>query len=181
MIKILNESEMLTHKDKLIEIYRKAMKLEEKTAQYLGVRIENSIKEKLNTVIITVWNEKINEMMGFVYGFDFKPENWWALQIKDFLPLKKNVDWFENTFELNELMISPEYQGKGYGKKLMNELEKNIFHRYILLSTKKNNNTKVIDFYHKLGYYNIIDPFNYVGNVYDTSIIMCLDKNEERS
>lgn len=181
MIKILNENEMYVYKDKLIEIYQKALNLQEKSAQYLGIRIENSIKNKLNTVIITSWDEKTNEITGFVYGFDFRPENWWALQIKDFLPLKEGINWYENTFELNELMISPEYQGKGYGKRLMKELEKNISHRFILLSTKKNNNAKVIDFYHKLEYRNIIDPFNYIDNAYDTSIIMCFDKNKERN
>ena len=96
------------------------------------------------------------------------------MQVDSQLP--SGIDWYKGTFELNELAVIEEYQGKGYGKKLMKCLIENFEGDRILLSTKKFNNDKIINFYHKLGFKDLVNPFEYPNGDYETSIILCLNK-----
>ena len=170
MIKVLNEEEMIKYLDELAEIYKLAIKSTDDSVNFLKERIKNSINSNLNTVIVVAMEDE--KIVGFVYGFDFKPETWWAVQIAPSLP-KEEFDWYENTFELNELMVLPEYQSKGYGKLLMNKIRDDFNYSRILLGTAKNNNDKVINFYKKLGYEIIVDNFKYPNDEYGTSLILC--------
>ena len=135
MIKVLNEEEMIKYLDELAEIYKLAIKSTDDSVNFLKERIKNSINSNLNTVIVVAMEDE--KIVGFVYGFDFKPETWWAVQIAPSLP-KEEFDWYENTFELNELMVLPEYQSKGYGKLLMNKIRDDFNYSRILPASKLN-------------------------------------------
>lgn len=170
MIKLLTLEEIEKYKREISDIYKEVFKTDDFSANFLIARIDGSLKNNIK-IVGAFENEKL---IGFVYGFDFLKENWWAMQVDSQLP--SGIDWYKGTFELNELAVIEKYQGKGYGKKLMKCLIENFEGDKILLSTKKFNNDKIINFYHKLGFKDLINPFEYPNGDYETSIILCLSK-----
>lgn len=170
MIKLLSLEEIAKYKEEISRIYKDVFKTNDATANFLITRIDGSLG--LNTMICGAFDDE--KLVGFVYGFDFLKENWWAMQIDSKLP--SGTDWYKNTFELNELAVLEEYQGKGYGKELMKCLIENFRGDKILLSTKRFENEKIINFYHKLGFKDLINPFEYPNGEYETSIVLCLNK-----
>lgn len=170
MIKLLTLEEIKNKKYEIAKIYKEVFKTDDSTADFLVTRIDESLG--LNIIICGAFEEE--KLIGFVYGLDFLKENWWAMQIDEKLP--KGTDWYKNTFELNELAVLEKYQSKGYGKELMKCLIENFKGDKILLSTKKFENEKVINFYHKLGFKDLINPFEYPNGEYETSIVLYLNK-----
>jgi len=170
MIKLLTLEEIEKYKREISDIYKEVFKTDDFSANFLITRIDGSLKNNIK-IVGAFENEKL---IGFVYGFDFLKENWWAMQVDSQLP--SGIDWYKGTFELNELAVIEKYQGRGYGKKLMKCLIENFEGDKILLSTKKFNNDKIINFYHKLGFKDLVNPFEYPNGDYETSIILCLNK-----
>lgn len=169
MIKLLTNEEIKKNKYRIAEIYREVFNLKKDSEEFLVYRIDNSIENGLNTKILVAMEE--SEIVGFLFGFDFREENWWAQQIENDLP-KVDFNWYENTFELNELAVLEKYRKNGYGKQLMKKLiEDKSYHR-ILLGTAKENNENVLRFYYSLGFKDLINPFYYENAEYSTSIIM---------
>ena len=162
--------EIEKYKVEMAKIYKEVFKADDFSANFLITRIDDSLKNNIK-IVGAFENEKL---IGFVYGFDFLKENWWAMQVDSQLP--SGIDWYKGTFELNELAVIEKYQGRGYGKKLMKCLIENFEGDKILLSTKKFNNDKIINFYHKLGFKDLVNPFEYPNGDYETSIILCLNK-----
>ncbi len=170
MIKLLTLEEIEKYKREIACIYKEVFNADDFSTDFLITRIDESLKNNIK-IIGAFENEKL---VGFVYGFDFLKGNWWAIQVDSQLP--KEINWYKNTFELNELAVLENCQGKGYGKALMKCLIENFHGDKILLSTKKFKNEKVINFYHKLGFKDLINPFEYPNGEYETSIILCLNK-----
>lgn len=149
----LSESEMLQYSETLSNVYNQAMHQQVNLLE----RIQNSIESQKNPLIFVVVDH--GQIIGFVYGFDFKKENWWAQQVSHELP--KEIDWFEARFELNELMVLPEYQNQGVGSRLMEDLLKQTDFIGILLSTARNKNDRAVAFYKKWGFQPLLEPFYY--------------------
>lgn len=168
MIKLIKYNEIDNYAEQIKNVYELAFNYSKEDSEFLLQRIKNSFDNNLNTVILVyIENE---EVVGFVFGFDFHVNNWWAKQIHSRLPLNRN--WYDNTFELNELAVLPKKQNQGLGRKLMLNLIETINNKLILLSTAQNNNEKVINFYHSLGFVNLIEDFQYENLAYGKSIIM---------
>ena len=169
MIKVLTLKQQSEQAEELAEIYKQANNMSDQQARFLITRIMKNVN--LNPVILTKTLD--NRIVGFVYGFDFKEENWWAQKIINDLP--DTTNWYENTFELNELMILPEYQSKGIGKELLTELKKYIPHKFILLGSS----TKNIEFYKKMGYKTLVNNFKYSDDDKDYTYIFALENHNE--
>lgn len=107
--------------------------MSEQDAGFLLTRIKNSQAANRHPLVLGFFEGE--RLVGFVFGFDFQPANWWAQQINDQLPQGK--DWYDRTFELNELAILPSHQKQGRGRQLMNHLLECLPHPTVLLGTKK--------------------------------------------
>lgn len=167
MIKIYKEEEIQKIIDYVSELYDKVYKDSITEKGHLKNRINNSLKLKRNTIILT--EEHDGQIIGVLFGFDFKKENWWAQQIIDTLP--KEINWFNNSFELNELFVDCNFQGRKVGYDLLSYLSNSGFD-YILLSVKKTNE-KAIHLYNKLGYESIEKGDFYFKNGTEPFKIMC--------
>lgn len=169
MIQSLNHEEIGLYKHRLAKIYREVFDYDEKAEALLVMRIENSLAKALHPQIFIA--REGDAIAGFLFGIDFKKENWWAQQIDAQLP-HMPFDWYEDSFELNELALLAPYRGRGYGKQLMQACIEQCGKRRILLATKKENNDAVIHFYRHLGFRDLINPFDYKNYDYPTSIIL---------
>lgn len=167
-IRKIEVSEMDLYVPAIKQIYREALGYSEDAADFLITRIRKSDEGGLHTILLGAFEGE--RLAGFVFGFDFAPQNWWAQQIDARLP--NDLDWYKSTFELNELAVDPRMQGKGIGRALMEQLLGAIPHQSVLLGTKKHKNDHVIRLYKRLGFEIVIDDFRYEGNLYGTSLIM---------
>ncbi|MCW6675127.1 GNAT family N-acetyltransferase [Aerococcaceae bacterium NML180378] len=160
--------ELLPHYyDAIKEIYREAFDYSTEQADFLQVRMEQSD----NPIVLAVRHNGV--VVGFLFGFDFKPENWWAQQLARSLTAEQLAPFYEEAFELNELAVSPRYQAHGYGTMLMQHLFELCAERDILLGTKLENNDHVIRFYRQLNFEDLVNPFYYENNMYGPSLILC--------
>lgn len=168
MIRKIEISELKKQDEKIKEIYRRALHYSEASADFLLTRMTNSENRGLHPLILGSFEG--DTLVGFVFGFDFHPQNWWAQQIDKRLP--KDFNWYHSTFEINELAVLPSHQGQGRGKKLMEELLLQLPHQCALLGTKKENNDHVIRLYQRLGFRVVIDSFRYSEDSPELSLIM---------
>lgn len=145
MIQVYREQEIPAVIDSVLEIFSQHYDQEE--TETLRWRIGESVGVGLNSLVLT-WSED-NRTAGFLFGFDFRPENWWAQQVSPFLP--EGTDWFTNCFELNELAVHPNFQNRGFGRELLEALANDFPYRNTLLSVEQGNDS-AIHLYEKLGF-----------------------------
>lgn len=170
MIRRLTREEIIQSKNQIARIYQEAMGYSEQQGQVLVQRILMSIEKPLNTMIIGAYDN--NQMVGFLFGFDFHPDNRWAKQIDECLP-KTTYDWYQNTVELNELMVLPSFQSRGFGKAMMSLVIQLNPNSRLLLGTAKEHNEPTIRFYKHLGFKVLIDNFRYDYGYSDKYLILC--------
>ncbi|MDO4798941.1 MAG: GNAT family N-acetyltransferase [Bacillota bacterium] len=174
MIRRIDVTELDRYGDSIRKIYEEALKFSPAASEYLLTRIRKSAENSLHPIVLLSFYG--DRPVGFVFGFDFAPQNWWAQQIDSRLP--RDFDWYDSTFELNELAVLPSHQKQNRGLHLMRELLDQMPHRHALLATKKEDNDHVIRFYRALGFDVVIDDFRYAGDVYDLSLILGWKRGE---
>lgn len=147
-ITIYKDIEILKIIDELSHLYRHVFSADEKMRELFIWRVEKSIRTNKHPIVITSSLE--NKIVGAVFGFDYTPENYWAKTVQQYLP--PHYDWFHSSFEVNELYVDSNYQGKGIGGALLEKLIREVPHQNLLLSTKTFQNEKVLMFYQSHGF-----------------------------
>lgn len=69
--------------------------------------------------------------------------------------------------KLHKIYLLPDFQGKGYGRQLLDEVTRQAASgggQYLELNVNRQNTAR--DFYEKLGFYFLRDEDNYIGNGY---------------
>lgn len=62
-------------------------------------------------------------MVAFCYGFPIDRTAWWETQIRPHLIASGTVDWLDGgAFELTELHVRPDHQGRGLGRRLITQV-----------------------------------------------------------
>lgn len=98
---------------------------------------------------VTLLAQEEEALAGVLFGYDFVENSWWARQIQEYLP--DGVDWHQGSFELNELMVHPDYQGRGLARSLLNQLISHANYEHVLLCVRENN-TPAIHSYESLNF-----------------------------
>lgn len=157
-MKVYKRDEIYDIIDQVSGLYDEIYRRELQKPHSLKRRIESSLSLNLSPMIITVECE--GQLAGFLFGFDFRKENWWAKQVNRILP--KGIDWYHHSFELNELCVAKDYREKGIGYQLMSYLATTEYD-YLLLSVRSTN-TPAIALYAKLDYQLIQEEFQFEGS-----------------
>ncbi|MGX7112605.1 GNAT family N-acetyltransferase [Gemella cuniculi] len=177
MIRLLKKEEYKKYYPEIKSIYRLALNYNEKDAEFLETRIEYSKNNGFNT---HVWIVKLdNKIIGFANGQDFMETNWWATQLKKDFTKEMKEKFYNKAFELEEFALLPDYQSKGYGSKLMQNIIDDLNERDILLGTKKENNDKAINFFEKFNFEYLLNPFYYENSYTGSFIIFCYYGNKK--
>lgn len=133
MIRELKKEEVISKVKQISQLYNDAYQLSSNT--HIEPMLIQSYEQGLNPVTLIATSK--DEIVGTLFGYDFKPKNWWAKQIEAYLP--KDVDWYRKSFELTELIVNPNHQRKGIAKKLMCYLFENYDYDYTLLCVRSDN------------------------------------------
>jgi ribosomal protein S18 acetylase RimI-like enzyme len=110
-------------------------------------------------------------MLGVAYGYCGAPDQWWQQQVIQGLE-RGGADsarisgLMSNYFELTELHIHPEAQGRGLGEALTRRLLAGRDEPHVLLSTPEINGeaNRAWRLYRRLGFADVIRDYHFAGD-----------------
>lgn len=110
-------------------------------------------------------------LLGVAYGYRGAPEQWWHQQVAAGLrrigtPEATAGALLSNYFELTELHIHPQAQGRGLGEALTRRLLSDRTEANVLLSTPEINGeeNRAWRLYRRLGFTDIIRGYHFAGD-----------------
>jgi GNAT superfamily N-acetyltransferase len=160
-IRTLATSEVLRRADEIAGIYQRAFDYSaERRDHFRDTRIAYL---PLYDGALTLGAFDGETLVGFVYGFDYQPEHWWPQQVGPALDRAGHAGWTRDAFELNELEVLPEHQGRGLGTALLRTLLDTAPHRHTLLSTTADPVDRAKLLYRRLGFVDLVPGFRYAG------------------
>jgi ribosomal protein S18 acetylase RimI-like enzyme len=76
-----------------------------------------------------------DQVVGLAYGYTGRRGQWWTDYVAARVPHELADEWLDGHFEFVELAVHPDYQRRGIGGALHDELLKDLPHNRALLST----------------------------------------------
>ena len=73
------------------------------------------------------------------------------------------AEWLSDSFELSELHVLPDHQGRGIGRRLLTSLADGLPHRAVLLSTP-DADTRAFRLYRDLGFVDLARHYLFPGD-----------------
>jgi ribosomal protein S18 acetylase RimI-like enzyme len=106
------------------------------------------------------------EVVGFCYGFHGSPGQWWHDVVRGALAKRSGEQvasaWFGDAFEIAEIHVHPDHQGRGVGRRAMRSLCEGRRERTAVLSTH-DQPTAARHLYADLGFTDLIAGFEFPG------------------
>jgi ribosomal protein S18 acetylase RimI-like enzyme len=110
-------------------------------------------------------------MLGVAYGYCGAPDQWWQQQVVAGLQRSgtdsaRIADLMTEYFELTELHIHPDAQGRGLGEALTRRLLTGREERHVLLSTPEISGeaNRAWRLYRRLGFADVIRGYHFAGD-----------------
>jgi ribosomal protein S18 acetylase RimI-like enzyme len=110
-------------------------------------------------------------MLGIAYGYCGAPDQWWQQQViaglrRSGADRVRIDELMSSYFELTELHIHPEAQGRGLGEALIRKLLENRSEQQVLLSTPEINGeaNRAWRLYRRLGFTDVIRGYHFAGD-----------------
>ena len=110
-------------------------------------------------------------MLGVAYGYCGAPDQWWQQQVVQGLhrvgaDRVRIAELMTSYFELTELHIAPQAQGRGLGEALARRLLADRGEAHVLLSTPEINGeaNRAWRLYRRLGFTDIIRGYHFAGD-----------------
>lgn len=106
------------------------------------------------------------QLLGFGYGYESAPGQWWHEQVRAALPTEAYQNWMTDCFELVELHIAPQAQGFGHGHRQLVKLLAGTSQRTVLLSTPEapREASRAWRLYLRLGFTDVLRHFYFPGD-----------------
>lgn len=101
-------------------------------------------------------------LIGFCYGYTSEQGQWWHELVRRALPPDLAKAWLDDCFELSELHVLPDAQGRGVGRALLLSLADGLPHHDMLLSTP-DSNTRARRLYANLGFVDLATKHYFPG------------------
>lgn len=104
--------------------------------------------------------------IGFAYGFHGAPGQWWHDLVAESLARERDTAtaefWLGDSFEVAEVHVHPDHQGRGIGRQMMHRLVDGRPERTALLSTPAGR-TRARRLYESLGLADLLPGFSFPG------------------
>ncbi|MQA09311.1 MAG: GNAT family N-acetyltransferase [Pseudonocardiaceae bacterium] len=106
-------------------------------------------------------------LIGIAYGYRGASGQWWHEQVRQGINQWSGLDvpseWLDDYFELTELHVRPENQGRGIGEDLLRRLLDGLAVRHVLLSTPEGT-SKAWGLYRKAGFVDVLRDYRFSGD-----------------
>jgi ribosomal protein S18 acetylase RimI-like enzyme len=135
----LSPAEFTARLDQLIAIYAAAMRPPaELLAGRRSVMAGHAANPGFRALVVT--DSGTGQAAGFGYGFHGAPGQWWHDTVSRALAASRGdaaaAAWLDDSFEVAELHVAPDYQGRGAGASVLLRLASGRPERTALLSTR---------------------------------------------
>ena len=113
-----------------------------------NINIFEVLDNKLNYIdLLLIGDEDINMIMKYI-----EKSNLYVLKLEEVIGLIALCEYDEDTIEIKNLAIKKEYQNLGYGKMLIDFIEKTFRNKYNFIILGTGDSPLTIPFYTKLGF-----------------------------
>lgn len=89
-------------------------------------------------------------VLGMIYGYHGTRGQWWHDTVRTAIPADIARQWLENSYELVEVAVDPECQGRGIGTALIEELMRGRRETTCVLSTRTD--SRAHELYARMGF-----------------------------
>lgn len=108
-----------------------------------------------------------DRLVGIAYGYTGCPGQWWHEQVRRGLTTRtddRTADaWLSDYFELTEVHVRPDRQGRGVGEDLLHRLLEQVPNRMVLLSTPEGP-SRAWKLYRRLGFTDVLRDYRFAGD-----------------
>ncbi|WP_114453033.1 GNAT family N-acetyltransferase [Halopolyspora algeriensis] len=115
---------------------------------------------------IAAFNSR-DELVGVGYGYLGTPGQWWHEQVHRGMlatfPAARVEEWMGHYFELTELHVRPDSQGRGLGESILRRLLDGAEGRTVLLSTPEGP-TRAWTLYRRVGFVDLLRDYHFAGD-----------------
>ena len=138
-----------------------------------NIDIFEVLDNKLNYMdLLLIGDEDINMIMKYI-----EKSNLYVLKLEEVIGLIALCEYDEDTIEIKNLAIKKEYQNLGYGKILIDFIEKTFRNKYNFIILGTGDSPLTIPFYTKLGFkrYEIIENYfleNYNHEIIENGVLL---------
>jgi ribosomal protein S18 acetylase RimI-like enzyme len=159
----LSQAEFTDRLDQLIVVYAAAMR---PPASLLAGRrsIMAGHADQPGFRALAVTDDVTGEMAGFGYGFHGAAGQWWHDTVRRALTASRDdaaaATWLDDSFEVAELHVAPDYQGHGVGAGVLLRLTSGRPERTALLSTR-DADTPARRLYRGTGFTDLLTQFHF--------------------
>lgn len=107
-----------------------------------------------------------DRLLGFGYGYLSGPGQWWHEQVRSGLTPPDYHGWLSDCFELVELHVRPDAQGRGLGAAQLSALVDGAPESTVLLSTPEavESRSRAWRLYRRMGFRDVLRHFHFPGD-----------------
>lgn len=166
IISVLTNQQVKTFRDQIVSIYRDAFSVppysrgEPEIASFAQSLPRHMGREAFCFVAALEGNSE--QMVGFAYGYTSARGQWWYENVRKALSPPVAAEWLANSFQLVEIAVTPQAQGRGIGSLLHDRLLGQVRHEKAVLSTLRAE-TVAHRLYQKRGWVILLESFFFPG------------------
>jgi ribosomal protein S18 acetylase RimI-like enzyme len=159
----LSPGEFTARLDQLVAVYAAAMRPpEELLTGRRSIMAGHAVNRGFRALAVT--DDGSGEPVGFGYGFHGATGQWWHDTVGSALTASRGAAaaaaWLDDSFEVAELHVAPDYQGRGIGAGVLLRLASGRAERTALLSTQ-DADSPARRLYRGVGFTDLLTQFSF--------------------
>jgi GNAT superfamily N-acetyltransferase len=160
VLAVWDRVELSSHCDDVLRVYAAAMDVPVAAAMTRrGILVSHLDRRELRAVAALDGDD----LVGIAYGYVGEPGQWWHDQVSAAMDEEQRRTWLQDAFEVCELHVRPEHQGKGVGRALLDTLLEDTDAPSAVLSTP-DRRTRARGFYQAGGWEDLVRGLRFPGD-----------------